>query len=1095
MKTHPPFDPAEPLPDGRLVIEASAGTGKTFTIAAIVTRLVAAAGIPLDQILVVTFTRAATAELKDRIRQRMVVTAAALGGTAGEPDEHLQVLLNATAAEQLLYWERLAVALRSYDRAQIFTIHGFATRLLRELGFRSRLSPDLEPGEIDSLLLAETAGDLVVGRFGTDPDHVLDPREVAAMGAAIANTPDARVVPDAATAGGEAARRAEMARRMAKELERRMLASGTMTYDAGLVEARDALEDPAVKAGALELLAARYAVALVDESQDTDPVQWQVIRAVFGASRLVVIGDPKQSIYAFRGADVESYLAAVEAAEAGRTLDTNWRSDGPLLAALDVLFSGATFGDDRIGYHQVRPAPDHEAARISGAGPPVTVHRFGEFKQLGRRKDGGFFVGAAREAVAEDVAAEIVRLLGRGATIEGNPGTRAVGPGDIAVLCRTRLQVEMVRAALSRREVPSVAARTGSVFNTEAAEAWRRFLIAVERPDRNDYVRLAATSLLIGLTPGEVAELSEEAALELQRQLRVWRDLLLERGVPALMAEVDRTTDLASRVLAQPGGERTITDIVHIAEEMHRVFRRGRIGSLVGWLGTAMEEADANADSGVEEPESRQRRLETDAAAVQVQTIHAAKGLEYPIVFVPFAWDPPVAPPGANDVPIFHEATPPSPGRPRQRIIDVGGKSSPDFDEHQEAAAAEDRDEEGRLLYVALTRARHLLHIWWIENHVKVAETKLHELLARDGGDLTGLIAASHGTIEQVVVNEPAPLVPYVAGSEPAVVLERAHLGRPLDYLWRRVSFSSLSPEHPVGGADEKTEIPLRSDEAADDEAEPVASLELPMAELPRGAAFGSLVHHVLEVVPLDSLDLEGAFAVAIEADMRRRGLEFDPAVLATGLALACDTPLGVAADAPTLHHLDPDRALKEMTFELPVRTAGGAVSLHDVGSVMLEHLGASDPYRPYGERLTELPINRFRGYMTGAIDFTTVVPDAEGRDRYIVMDYKSNAFRARGEAPSTADYGGAALVAAMSEGNYVLQALLYQVALHRYLQWRLPGYDPAVHLGGSTYLFVRGMVGAATPVVEGARCGVAHWGPPAELVVAVSHLFSGEGT
>jgi exodeoxyribonuclease V beta subunit len=591
-----------------------------------------------------------------------------------------------------------------------------------------------------------------------------------------------------------------------------------------------------------------------------------------------------------------------------------------------------------------------------------------------------------------------------------------------------------------------------------------------------------------------VAGLEDEEVLELQRQIRAWRDLLLERGVPALMAEVDRTTDVAARVLAEPDGERTITDLVHIAEEMHRVFRRGRLGSLVLWLETAMEEARANADSGVEEPESRQRRLETDAAAVQVQTIHAAKGLEYPIVFVPFAWDPPSAPPGADEVPVFHEDAPAVAGRPRRRMLDVGGKSSPHFVAHQEAAAAEDRDEESRLLYVALTRARHLLAVWWVEAHAKVDETKLHELLSPHGTDLASLIEASEGTIDQVVLDSAPPTLPYRAPAEPEVALERARLGRSLDYLWRRVSFSSLSPEHPVGGAVETAEVPLRSDEAPDDEDEPVASLELPMAELPRGAAFGSLVHHVLEVVPLDSADLPGSFVAAIEEEMFRRGLEFDPVALADGLALACDTPLGVSDDAPTLHHLDPNRALKEMTFELPVRTAAGSVSLHDVGRVMLDHLDAADPNRAYAEHLTELPINRFRGYMTGAIDFTTVVPDAQGYDRFVVMDYKSNALPTLGETPSTFDYGGAALLAAMSDGNYVLQALFYQVALHRYLQWRLPEYDPAVHLGGSTYLFVRGMVGADTPVVDGARCGVARWAPPAEMIVAVSRLFAGEG-
>ena len=1087
-----PFDPAEPLPDGRLIIEASAGTGKTFTIAAAVTRLVAEEAIPLEQILVVTFTRAATAELKGRIRQRMVDTVAAIDGTDVNIDEHMAVLVDVDAAARNVYAKRLVTALTRYDRAQIFTIHGFAQRLLRQLGFRSRLSPDIEPGEIDSLLLAQTASDLVVGRFATDPVHVLDPKKVAAIGAAVNSTPDAAIVPDVLAVSGEPKLRVEMAHAMKAELERRLRAFGLMTYDDGLVEARDALTDAHIGDAARALLDARYQVALVDESQDTDPVQWQVIRAVFDDSRLVVIGDPKQSIYAFRGADVESYLAAVDDATATRTLATNWRSDGPLLTALDALFAGATFGDPRIVYHQVRPAQGREGSAITGGGPPLVIHRFGKSTPVARRKDGYFRVGEARQSVAGDVANEIVALLNSGATFEDDDGIRPVGPGDIAVLCRTRNQVELVRVGLSERKVPSVAARTGSVFDTPAAEAWRRFLLAVERPDRTDFVRLAATSLLIGRSLVEVAQLTDVEVLDMQNQIRLWRDTMLERGVPALVTDVDRSTDLASRILGRADGERTITDLIHIAEEMHAVWRRGRIGSLVAWLEAAMEEATKNADSGLEEPESRQRRLETDAAAVQVQTVHAAKGLEYPIVFVPYLWDPPSAPPGADDVPIFHEDAPPEPGQPRRRLIDVGGKDSPDFDLHREAAKVEEAAEESRLLYVSLTRARHLLRVWWIEDHLKVEETKLNDLLIRDGGGVESLVAAAGGTIETVVLDAPVPTTHYLASAASGEELHLAELGRPLDYLWRRVSFSSLSPDDPVSANLETSETPLRSDEAADADPALVASLKLPMADLPRGAAFGSLVHDVLEHVTLDSEDVAGALREVVDERVARGAWDLDPAVLVVGLVAAVETPLGPAADTPTLRDLDPARELKEMVFEFPVRHDGDAVSLHDVARLMLEHLPDDDPYRRYAERLRGLETSRFRGYLTGAIDLTTVLADEAGRDRFVVMDYKSNALPAAGEAPSTADYGHGPLVAAMSEGNYVLQALLYQVALHRYLQWRLPGYDSVLHLGGAMYLFVRGMVGGDTPIVDGARCGVARWTPPAEMIVAISRLFAG---
>ena len=264
-----------------------------------------------------------------------------------------------------------------------------------------------------------------------------------------------------------------------------MTLAGTGTWDDGLVEVADALADPEIGAAARALLHRRYSVALVDEAQDTDPIQWDVIRAVFDPSRLVVIGDPKQSIYSFRGADVESYLAAVEGAAARRTLDVNYRSDGPLVTALDTLFTGATFGDDRIAYHPVRAAPAHETARIHGV-PPLSIRRFHEDLPITRSKAWApYYVRSARDMVAADTAAEVVRLLAGGVTVTEGDAGRPLGPADIAVLCRTRKQVDLVRQQLSRRRVPSVAARAGGVFATPAAEEWRRFLLAVEHPERS----------------------------------------------------------------------------------------------------------------------------------------------------------------------------------------------------------------------------------------------------------------------------------------------------------------------------------------------------------------------------------------------------------------------------------------------------------------------------------------------------------------------------------------------------------------------------------------------------------------------------------
>jgi exodeoxyribonuclease V beta subunit len=1109
------FDPREPLSVGRTVIEASAGTGKTFAISALVTRLIAEEGLPLDEILVVTFTRAATAELRARVRDRILMTLRALdeprpgeaiAGSGGHTrDEHLGVLLDADPATRAVCVTRLSEALTHFDRAQIFTIHGFAQRLLAQLGLRARLSPDLEPGEPDELLLAQVASDLIVGRYATNTDEQPPAqRDVVDIARAVVGTPDGRIVPAADEVDGPARARVELAHAMRDEVHRRMQARGEVTYDDGLFEVRAALQDDEIGAAARQLLMSRYSVALVDESQDTDPIQWDIIRAVFDVRpddspvdrerqdgpRLVVIGDPKQSIYSFRGADIESYLAALDGADSLRTLRTNWRSDGPLLAGLDALFDGAGFGDDKIIYRPVEPAPTHVAARIHGVTAALQIRRFGPAIPINKRKrDGFFYIGDTREMVAADVAAQIVHLLSSGVTIDGPGGAEPLRPDHIAVLCRTRYQVDSVRAQLTRRTVPSVAARTGGVLASAAAEEWRRFLHGVEQAERMDRVRLAASSLLMGYTPQQLAGLTDEEALELQRRMQQWRELLYQDGVPAMVSAVDRVAGISARVLAMPDGERIMTDLAHIAEEMHAVWRRRRTGSLVGWLETSMAEAKLRDEAGHEEAESRQRRLETDAAAVQVQTIHAAKGLQWPVVMVPYGWDVATR---RHPIPVFHSDEPTPAGVARQRLIDVAGKEGADFAAHSRLAAAEDAAEESRLLYVALTRAEHHLVVWWVENTDYTGNSKLNELLTRNGRTPEQVAESAPGNVEMVTVNGRPPVQQYRPEATPTGTLERARFERRLDYHWRRASFSSLSPEHPIGTGVETTEEPTRADEAdltvAPGEITPTGVSTLPMADLPRGARFGTLVHHILEDVPFDAADLEAAIGVAVDEALRLAVWDLDRDALVAGVLAAMETPLGPDPAAVRLRDLDPHRVFDELTFELPVRTDSGTVSLGDIGRVMLDHLPAADPFRRYAGTLEHLPDTRFRGFLTGAIDLTAVMPG----ERYVVMDYKTNALPIRGEVPDAHDYGPQQLATAMIDGNYVLQATLYQVALHRYLQWRLTGYDPARHLGGAMYLFVRGMAGPDSPVLDGERCGVARWTPPPEMITALSSLFAG---
>jgi exodeoxyribonuclease V beta subunit len=1101
MTSVEPFNPAEPIAEGRSVIEASAGTGKTFTIAAQVTRLVAEAGIPIERILVVTFTRAATAELRGRIRDRLVGTLRVLSGDAGaeDVDGHIRVLLDADPASRKRSVERLKEAVIRFDRAQIFTIHGFSIRLLAHLGFHARISADLEPIAIDTDLMSQVVSDLIVDRFADDATDFVDADDLGAIARAVVTTPDAVIVPDPASVEREPKIRAELAVTARSEVNRRLREGGSAGYDQFLIEARDALADPEIGAQARRMLSERFTVALVDESQDTDPIQWDVINAVFDGTRLVIIGDPKQSIYAFRGADIESYLSSVERAETLRTLLTNWRSDGPLVTALDALFTGTTFGDDRIVYQKVQPAPEHEGTRIHGPGAPLTIRRFDAalpIPRWGGRPDKPFNRKPSVSVVADDVAAEIVCILTAGIEIDDEEdGRRPVGPGDIAVLCNTHVQIRLVRKELMLRGVPSIAARSGSVFSSQAADEWRRFLLGVERPDRPSTVRYAASGVIVGNDLAEVAFLDDDTTVALQAEMRRWNELLATDGVAALVADIAHRTRLGERVLRRPDGERLMTDLTHIAEAMSLAWRQQRLGSMLGWLEDAIR--DAGKERSVDEAEARERRLETDAAAVQVQTIHGAKGLEYPIVLVPFLWDG--GRPRKTAVPIFHGPDDTDWGR--QRFVDVGGPGSPDFATHQSQAMAEDDAERSRLLYVALTRAQHRLMVWWIDEAADTDATKLHEILTRgvaqedDPSDLAWLTEAAEGTIEVQTVTRMPEIERYEPPTESKPELTVASFDRDFDYEWRRASFSSLSPGHPITSTRDTDDEPLRDDETFDPEPDdlPIVDAPMPMAALPGGMAFGTLVHSILEHVPFDVDDLEGVVRAEVETALRFSSWAFDTDAMVDGLVAAIRTPLGPDEGAARLRDIPAGRTLDEMGFDFPVRMTGAAMTLGDIAATMRNFLHADDPMRGYTDSLVELPDDRFRGYLNGYIDLTAVVPDADGHGRYIVMDYKTNTLTKRGEEPAVTDYAVDPMQRIMEESHYLLQSLLYQVALHRYLQWRLPDYDPERHLGGSMYLFVRGMIGPATPVVDGERCGVYRWTPPAQMIVELSRRFASE--
>ncbi|WP_308257732.1 UvrD-helicase domain-containing protein [Pseudonocardia lacus] len=1111
-----PFDLRGPLPSGTTVLEASAGTGKTFTIAALAARYVAEGRAELPELMLVTFGREATQELRERVRERLVDTALGLadpGAARASTDPVLSLLADAPDAEVALRRDRLVRALAQFDAATIATTHQFCQQMLAGLGTAGDADPDAVFVESIDDLIAEVVDDFYVRKYGarTAGTPEFSRADALALARRAVHDGQARLEPADAEPGSTAEVRFRFATAVRAEVARRKTALRVYTYDDMLTRLADALADPA--RGAARRLRDRYRVVLVDEFQDTDPVQWEILRRAFhGHTALVLIGDPKQAIYAFRGADVVSYLEATEAATRHATLGTNWRSDAPLLAALDTVLAGAALGDRRITVHPVESA--HPSARLHGA-PVDTPFRL---RVVGReglpkapRRD-LVVVSGARDVVARDAAADIAALLGSAAEVAGRP----IAPADVAVLVRTNDQGGKIRDALAAVGVPAVQTGTASVFGAPVAGEWLTLLEALEQP-RAFRTRAAALTCFLGHT---VAELCGPGADDLFDRLgatvRAWSAVLRERGVAALLEAVTTATDLPGRLLATADGERTLTDLRHIGQALHAAAVEGHLGpaALADWLRHRI--AGAATDVGAD----RSRRLDSDAAAVQIITIHRSKGLEFPIVYLPFAWDRNVRDP---EVPLLHDEH-------GARVLDVGGESGEGWKERCARHRAEEAGEDLRLLYVALTRARCQVVTWWVPA-TTTAASPLHRLLIgrpepgteppefcrvpADHAAVTALrqlgTGANAGRISVERVDErPAPA--YRRPADAPAALAAAPFDRALDTAWRRTSYTALTAAghgaHGAPHAGSEPEERVTDDEgsALDTDADLVAAgaatldaadaLPSPMADLPLGAAFGTLVHAVFETADLTAADLPGELLAHCRDQLARHptgGLRAEE--LAAALEPVARTPLGPLAGGLALDGIAPRDRLAELEFELPLaggEERGTPVALDALVPLLRRHLPADDPLRDYPDALAELPDQRLRGYLTGSIDAVLRLPG----DRFAIVDYKTNwlgPVGPDGRAPLTAGhYRPPRLAEAMIAAHYPLQALLYGVALHRYLRWRLAGYRPERHLGGVLYLFVRGMCGPDTPAYGGTPCGVFGWSPPAALTVELSDLLAG---
>ncbi len=877
---------------------------------------------------------------------------------------------------------------------------------------------------------------------------------------------------------------AQAALRARKEQEK------VLSYDDLLTRLREALNGPGGPELAAELRR-RYRAALIDEFQDTDPVQAEIFERIFqtragdggpapsapDGHRLFFIGDPKQAIYGFRGADIFSYLRSAENARHRFTLGENWRSDSSLVRAVNTLFGDTKdpFVFPQIGYRPVtaQGRPDATPLRLDGVKPSALAIWFyprDSKKEISKAR--------AQEDLPPAVAAEISRLLSGPNRI----GDRPIRAQDCAVLVMTHHQAQLVQDALHALGIPSVQQTQESVFTSREALELHRVLSAIVRPSAEPGVRAGLATRLQGGTGEELHRLQNDEPAW-QRHLEAHRSYLEEwtrHGFAAMFRRWESETGLRARLVALPDGERALTNTLHLAELLHHAAAEENLGpvALVQWLAARLGSRDAATDE-------YQLRLERDENAVHIVTVHKSKGLQYEVVFVPFCWQGTASTSGRGQNSereiLYHD---PATGELRR---DLGPEIA---HAHRRQAGRERLAESVRLLYVALTRARHRCYLAW-GAFKDAGSSGLAWVLHRDRGledpgdsaddvphwkldfgenndeklraDLARRVESSRhplnpgGASAIEVMDLPRETgAPYRADRADAGGLHQREFTRIIAEDWRIASFSWMTAGQHVERAPDPDQ-----NEAPDRDADDLAPAATPEPEapagifaFPRGSRAGTCLHKILESFELTERDDRKLEQIT------RRHLAFhgiDPthgpavtrAIRHTLDAPMDETPMGESC-APSssvstwsLGQIPKDSRVTELEFCFALRPITPADLQRAFASMDLPPWASDWP-----EQIGRLTFSPARGFMKGFIDLVCA-----HAGRYYLIDWKSNWLGSR-----VADYGPDALHREMIARAYVLQYHLYAVALHRHLQLRLPGYQFAQHFGGVRYLFLRGI-------------------------------------
>ncbi|WP_225181399.1 exodeoxyribonuclease V subunit beta [Pectobacterium aroidearum] len=1166
---------------GERLIEASAGTGKTYTLAALYLRLLLGLGkqaayprpLLVEEILVVTFTEAATEELRERIRARIhalriaCLRKSAQGEESEKPKDASLVQLLAEISDHRDAADVLLAAERQMDEAAIYTIHGFCQRMLSTNAFESGvlfeqvLIEDEQPlrrqacadfwrrycyplpvevARIVGLewkgpenLLADLApylhGEAPAFRLIPEEDETLQSRHdkiVATIDAYkqcwLASAADLEALISASGVDKRsysskhlpnwlqkvtlwAEQQPTLDYQLPKDLVRfsqqafiektkkgeppvhalfeetdRLLATPLSLRDLVIVRALSAIResvseekrqraelgfddllsrlDVALQQSGGERLASaireRYPVAMIDEFQDTDPQQYRIFRTLYVGQPqcgLLLIGDPKQAIYAFRGADIFTYMHARGEVAAHYTLGTNWRSSHQMVHGVNRLFERLEypFIFQNIPFLPVKPAESKRGLVFEVAGKPQPAL---QFWLTGSEPIG---IGDYQQRMARQCAAQIRDWLAASQRNEAwlvtDDSRRLVKASDMSVLVRSRREASLIRDALSRLSIPSVyLSNRDSVFSTPEASDMLWLLQAVLAPEQERTLRSAMATALMGLDAGQVDALgqSETAWDALVDEFAGYRALWRQKGVLPMLRALMSRHQLAENLLASAEGERRLTDILHIGELLQDASATlDSEHALVRWLSQQIVQPNPQA-------ENQQLRLESDRHLVQIVTIHKSKGLEYPLVWLPF-----ISHFRVQDQGIYHDR------ESYQAVLDLQN-----HEESQTLAEEERLAEDLRLLYVALTRSIY---------HCSVGVAPIQRSRKKDGSSdmhqsalgyllQRGKEAEAATLVSELegMVGDGIALTPLQATEEqrwqpdrPELAELRArHIERQLRDGWRVTSYSGLQQHGSAGAQD----LVPRLDIEAIGERQEGDETQLTPHTFPRGASPGTFLHSLFETLDFTQPIDDGWLAEQLQL----QGFEahWQP-VLKAWMDTLLQTPLN--EPGITLSALDNADKQAELQFYIPIEAP--------IQAAQLDRLAKH--HDPLSARCPALSFQQVKGMLKGFID---LVFRWEGR--YYLLDYKSNWL-----GPDASAYTQTAMMQSMAEHRYDLQYQLYTLALHRYLRHRIADYDYERHFGGVFYLFLRG--------VEESHSGNGIFAcrPSAEFVFGLDTLFKGK--